>query len=46
MRMDSDPIFSPGARVALLALVAMEVVLGIDNLIFMAIPTNRLPTSA
>jgi predicted tellurium resistance membrane protein TerC len=33
----------PAAWVALLALVAMEVVLGIDNLIFIAILTNRLP---
>ncbi len=33
----------PAAWAALLALVAMEVVLGIDNLIFIAILTNRLP---
>ncbi len=33
----------PAAWVALAALVAMEVVLGIDNLIFIAILTNRLP---
>jgi predicted tellurium resistance membrane protein TerC len=33
----------PAAWVALLALIAMEVVLGIDNLIFIAILTNRLP---
>lgn len=33
----------PAAWVALLALTAMEVVLGIDNLIFIAILTNRLP---
>lgn len=33
----------PSAWVALLALIAMEVVLGIDNLIFIAILTNRLP---
>ena len=33
----------PAAWVSLLALVAMEVVLGIDNLIFIAILTNRLP---
>lgn len=33
----------PAAWVALLALIAMEVVLGIDNLIFVAILTNRLP---
>jgi predicted tellurium resistance membrane protein TerC len=33
----------PAAWTALLALIAMEVVLGIDNLIFIAILTNRLP---
>jgi predicted tellurium resistance membrane protein TerC len=33
----------PNAWVALAALIAMEVVLGIDNLIFIAILTNRLP---
>ena len=33
----------PSAWVALVALVAMEVVLGIDNLIFIAILTNKLP---
>jgi predicted tellurium resistance membrane protein TerC len=33
----------PAAWAALIALVAMEVVLGIDNLIFIAILTNKLP---
>ena len=33
----------PAAWVALLTLIAMEVILGIDNLIFIAILTNRLP---
>jgi predicted tellurium resistance membrane protein TerC len=33
----------PAAWIALLTLVAMEVVLGIDNLIFIAILTNRMP---
>jgi predicted tellurium resistance membrane protein TerC len=33
----------PAAWVALVTLVAMEVVLGIDNLIFISILTNRLP---
>lgn len=33
----------PTAWIALLSLTAMEVVLGIDNLIFIAILTNRLP---
>jgi len=34
---------SPGAWMALVTLIAMEVVLGIDNLIFIAIVTNKLP---
>jgi predicted tellurium resistance membrane protein TerC len=34
---------SPEAWVALITLVVMEVVLGIDNLIFIAILTNKLP---
>lgn len=33
----------PTAWIALVSLIAMEVVLGIDNLIFIAILTNRLP---
>jgi predicted tellurium resistance membrane protein TerC len=33
----------PTAWVALLTLITMEVVLGIDNLIFIAILTNKLP---
>ena len=33
----------PAAWVALITLVAMEVVLGIDNLIFISILTNKLP---
>lgn len=35
----------PAAWVALATLIAMEVVLGIDNLIFIAILTNKLPES-
>jgi predicted tellurium resistance membrane protein TerC len=42
-----DTLFSlaadPAAWAALLTLIAMEIVLGIDNLIFIAILTNRLP---
>lgn len=34
---------SPGAWMALVTLIVMEVVLGIDNLIFIAIVTNKLP---
>ena len=33
----------PTAWVALVTLIAMEVVLGIDNLIFISILTNKLP---
>src|ERR1700710_1354874 len=33
----------PGAWVALVTLIVMEVVLGIDNLIFISILTNKLP---
>src|SRR3954471_11206984 len=34
---------SPTAWIALLTLIVMEVVLGIDNLIFISILTNKLP---
>ncbi|WP_397448716.1 TerC family protein [Pseudomonas sp. NA-150] len=34
---------SPGAWIALATLVVMEIVLGIDNLIFISILTNKLP---
>jgi predicted tellurium resistance membrane protein TerC len=33
----------PAAWIALLTLIVMEIVLGVDNLIFIAILTNRLP---
>ena len=36
-------LVDPAGWVALLTLIAMEVVLGIDNLIFISILTNRLP---
>ncbi|MFM1887633.1 MAG: hypothetical protein RL026_2790 [Pseudomonadota bacterium] len=35
----------PAAWIALVTLIAMEVVLGIDNLIFISILTNKLPES-
>jgi predicted tellurium resistance membrane protein TerC len=38
-----DWIGSPTAWVALLTLIVLEVVLGIDNLIFISILTNKLP---
>jgi predicted tellurium resistance membrane protein TerC len=34
----------PAGWIALITLIAMEIVLGIDNLIFISILTNRLPT--
>jgi predicted tellurium resistance membrane protein TerC len=36
-------IYDPAAWVALVTLIVMEVVLGIDNLIFISILTNKLP---
>ncbi len=36
-------LYDPAAWAAFLTLVVMEIVLGIDNLIFIAIITNRLP---
>lgn len=36
-------VSDPAAWIALLTLIAMEVVLGIDNLIFISILTNKLP---
>jgi len=38
-----DLVTSPEAWAALVALIALEIVLGIDNLIFIAITTQRLP---
>jgi len=45
--MDSALILltDPAAWLALITLIAMEVVLGIDNLVFIAILTNKLPES-
>ncbi len=39
----AELVNSPAAWAALLTLIAMEVVLGIDNLIFISILTNKLP---
>ncbi len=36
-------LWSTEALLALLALTAMEIVLGIDNIVFIAIITGRLP---
>src|SRR5215218_2100341 len=41
--MDFTWISDPTALVALATLIVMEVVLGIDNLIFISILTNKLP---
>ena len=42
--MDLLALFSdPAAWLALLTLIALEVVLGVDNLIFIAILSNKLP---
>ncbi len=38
-----DLLLDPAAWVALAALTAMEIVLGIDNLIFISVLSNRLP---
>ncbi len=38
-----DFIYQPAGLIALVTLVVMEVVLGIDNLIFISILTNKLP---
>ena len=40
-----DWVSDPTAWIALLTLIALEVVLGIDNLIFISILTNKLPES-
>ena len=45
-RSDSALAADPAAWAALLTLIAMEIVLGIDNLIFIAILTNKLPRAA
>ena len=38
-------ISDPAAWIALLTLIALELVLGIDNLVFIAIVSNKLPTA-
>jgi predicted tellurium resistance membrane protein TerC len=44
MDFDFSPLMSdPAAWAALISLVVMEIVLGIDNLIFISILTNKLP---
>ena len=44
MDFDFSPLLNdPAAWAALVSLVIMEIVLGIDNLIFISILTNKLP---
>src|ERR1700751_538371 len=45
MRMDAilELLASPAAWAALVTLIVMEVVLGIDNLVFISILSNKLP---
>ena len=44
LSMSADaPLMSGESLVALLALTVMEIVLGIDNIVFIAIITGRLP---
>ena len=46
LQLASDiPLWSGQSLMALLALTAMEIVLGIDNIVFIAIITGRLPAS-
>ena len=41
-----DLIFNANAWASLLTLTVMEIVLGIDNLVFISVLTSRLPTDA
>ena len=41
--MESAALFSLDSALALLTLTALEIVLGIDNIVFIAILTERLP---
>ena len=41
--MDSSILFSFDSFVALLTLTTLEIVLGIDNIVFLAVLTDRLP---
>ena len=38
-----EAIFNPGSLIALVTLTALEIVLGIDNIIFLSIMTGKLP---
>lgn len=41
--MDLSIFTEPSAWISLLTLIFLEIVLGVDNLVFIAITTNRLP---
>ena len=41
-----DLVFSASAWASLLTLTVMEIVLGIDNLVFISVLTSRLPAEA
>jgi predicted tellurium resistance membrane protein TerC len=41
--MDSSILFSFDSFVALVTLTTLEIVLGIDNIVFLAVLTERLP---
>jgi len=43
--MDLSVLFSGDALVSLVTLTAMEIVLGIDNVVFIAILVGRLPAA-
>ncbi|MEG0503715.1 MAG: TerC family protein, partial [Raoultibacter sp.] len=41
--MDLSIFLTPEAWISLITLIFLEIVLGVDNLVFIAITTNRLP---
>ena len=41
--MDLSIFASPEAWISLVSLIFLEIVLGVDNLVFISITTNRLP---
>ncbi|MEG1254109.1 MAG: TerC family protein, partial [Raoultibacter sp.] len=41
--MDLSIFATPEAWISLITLIFLEIVLGVDNIVFIAITTNRLP---
>ena len=41
--MDLSVFATPEAWISLITLIFLEIVLGVDNLVFISITTNRLP---